>query len=430
MTARARRGIARFVALVVALVVAPMVLGTACTDLPTAETEAVTVQLSWVEAPAYFFIGEIMEVAVEARTPDGSRLVDPPIVWASGPGFAEPDDYRPAVVLLGADSGRARIRAMEPGSLKIRAGISPHQTRFVRDTLSFEAERVYGISELRIEGVGDDTAFHAIGVRAEALPVTVLDRHGQPLERRSMRIDRQGDEAIRADLADGALWIRTASVGTDTVVVSHRDCVGSCADTLVVTVDQVPAAVVAWDALPTARALGDTLRLRAGVLDSAGTTIPGVPVTWSAVDPADSTILQVVDPAAGRVLARGNGTTDLVVTYGELADTAAVTVEQAVDSVAVTMPADTLAVGDVDTATVTGVFDARGHPVPDAWITYGWATTLDGYVASVQGTGDQVTVTAEHEGSTSLSLSVESCGPLLECVTHRRTHSIWVTPPP
>ncbi|HEX7050968.1 MAG TPA: Ig-like domain-containing protein [Longimicrobiales bacterium] len=153
---------------------------------------------------------------------------------------------------------------------------------------------------------------------------------------------------------------------------------GETADTAVLTVEQMPAAL---EVSPDSATLvpGDTLRLTAAVTDSNGVAVEGAAVTWSSADEA----VVVVD-SAGRVDALSEGVARVTAKAGPAADTATITVgpepEPEPSTIEVSPGTVTFsAVGDsVQLSAV--VRDANGHEVEGAEAEW---SSADAVVATV-----------------------------------------------
>ncbi len=145
---------------------------------------------------------------------------------------------------------------------------------------------------------------------------------------------------------------------------------GPVADTIAVTVEQLPFALVIAPDTIVLNGAGDTLRVAGAVIDEGGSPIPGLAVTWSS---GDETVASV--SAAGLVTAVGAGTTTLEASSGALRASAPVTVTQTPASVTVTP--DTLRLQAVgDTATIAAVVrDATGSEIVGASVRWSSSDT-------------------------------------------------------
>ncbi|HKG95189.1 MAG TPA: right-handed parallel beta-helix repeat-containing protein, partial [Gemmatimonadaceae bacterium] len=103
---------------------------------------------------------------------------------------------------------------------------------------------------------------------------------------------------------------------------------GAVADTLRLAVADRATQVTVTPKTLTVPSVGDTLRLTASVLNSAGRTVAGAVPAWHSTDPGVTQVL-----ADGRVIGTGAGTARVVASYDPLADTVTVTVTNAPVSV-------------------------------------------------------------------------------------------------
>jgi choice-of-anchor B domain-containing protein len=155
-------------------------------------------------------------------------------------------------------------------------------------------------------------AFSALG-RQRTLEAAVLDAAGDTLP---------DTLATWAHLAAGVTSVTTQGVvtalaaGVDSIVAAA----GGVADTIVVTVLQVPATVAIQAPTTTLSALGATVTLSATVRDSNNRVVPGQAISWSSSNP---TVLPV-DPA-GRVTAARVGLAVITAASGSLTATLAMT---------------------------------------------------------------------------------------------------------
>ena len=118
------------------------------------------------------------------------------------------------------------------------------------------------------------------------------------------------------------------SVGNGEAVVVAK--AGSAADSAEVTVAQVVSAVTVSPEVLEFSALGDTLRLRAELVDANGYPVEGAVVAWSSDDAAVATV-----DASGLVSSVGNGEAMVVAAADPVSGTADVTVAQVVSAVTV-----------------------------------------------------------------------------------------------
>lgn len=151
------------------------------------------------------------------------------------------------------------------------------------------------------------------------------------------------------------------------------------ADTVRVTVTQVPSAVIVTPGSGAFTALNDETSYSAVVRDRNANVIPGASVAWSTSNAAVVTV-----SASGLVRATGNGTTDIRATSGSAVGIVPISVAQAVQTV--TVARDTLRLRFVgDTATIVATMkDRNGVVVAGAPVGF---ASADAGVATVSAAG-------------------------------------------
>lgn len=148
----------------------------------------------------------------------------------------------------------------------------------------------------------DELEFTALGATA-VMEVTARDRHGRPLEDRSVMWSAQPEGVVTVG-SDGT--VEAVATGTASVIA----LVGAVADTIPVTVTQRPHTVTLVEP-PAAVLVGQAVQLSADVHDAGGALITGASVVWSVVDgPAE------ID-AAGVLTATGHGTISVQASAGD-----------------------------------------------------------------------------------------------------------------
>jgi alpha-tubulin suppressor-like RCC1 family protein len=156
------------------------------------------------------------------------------------------------------------------------------------------------------------------------------------------------------------------------------------------------ASIAVTPANPTITALGATLQLSGQAQDANGSTIPGVTVTWSSINPAVAT----VDASTGVVTAVANGTAVITATApGGASGSTTVTVSQTVKTVAVN-PAGASLGGGSTTFTVS-VQDSLGSAIASPAVTW---TSLNPAVATVGVSTGEATAVAS--GQVAISATV------------------------
>ncbi len=158
--------------------------------------------------------------------------------------------------------------------------------------------------------------------------------------------------------------------------------------------DPSPAQVRLSESALTMRSIGETRQIGAIVFDQVGRVLASEQVTWASQQPAVATV-----SSDGTVTAVGDGLAVVTATAGTASGSVNVTVAQEADSVVVT-PSSLLLAGPGATDQLSAsVWDALGHVIPSAAITF---TSADTAIASVAPDG---TVTAVATGATTVSAS-------------------------
>jgi uncharacterized protein YjdB len=214
--------------------------------------------------------------------------------------------------------------------------------------------------------------------------------------------------------------VSTAGVVTarDTGVARIRASVEGKQDSATITVHIVPVAGVAIAPRDVTLHVGDTLRLTATSLDSAGHPLTGRSVLWSSSAPAKASV-----SAAGLVSALDTGLALIRASVEGKQDSTTFTMRiVAVAAVAVAPGGDTLSVGDTLRLNAT-VLDSAGRPLTGR--TVFWASS-DPNRATVSATGlvtvrdtgaVQITATSEARSATS-TLLLPACASLLTAVAN------------
>ncbi len=144
------------------------------------------------------------------------------------------------------------------------------------------------------------------------------------------------------------------------------------------TPEPTPSAVRVTPTADTLKALGDTLRLQAEVLDEYDQAISGAFVAWTSDDTSVATVNRT-----GLVRAIGNGTATILAQAGSASASTQIVVEQAVATLGVSPSSLTLWVGDTERMEASAL-DARGNEVPD--VAFEWSSS-DTTVATVDDSG-------------------------------------------
>lgn len=403
--------------------------GSGCVDLPTADSGQVPVELAFAALPE-LLVGDTVELRVTATDPAGNVLADPPIGWSSLRFSDQPPTYLPPVI-VGQDNGWIRFHLSEAGLFGVTASIDGAHPVFGGASDSIQGRILHRLSSLEIVGLGPDTLITYALPGSLEFTVEARDHRNRLRDPRGhLSVDRRGDGVIQYADYYYSLVIGLNGEGSDTLFLEFQDCEGSCADTLVVTVDLQPAYI--GMAPHFARSLGDTVQLTAAVYDSGGTEIVGAPVRWSLSAPGDSAVLELIDAESGLAIARANGIVGALVESEGVTGSGDVTVEQRADSVAIELSRDTLyGLNGADTilAAVALVGDARGNPIPHSWIQgHDWWGTSN---LDVIPTGSEAAVLAEeYYGAGEVWVTVVACGPLLPCSNASGKRVVFINPPP
>ncbi|MDE0394689.1 MAG: Ig-like domain-containing protein [Gammaproteobacteria bacterium] len=214
-------------------------------------------------------------------------------------------------------------------------------------------------------------AFSALGDTA-TLTATVKDAAGHTVA--DAAVTWASSDPGVATVAPNGL-VTAMGNGSATVTAAA----GPVSDSVTVIVQQVPASVEVSPSELTFVALGDTASLTATAYDATGHTVADTEVTWAGSDPGVAMVT-----ANGLVEAVGNGSATITATAGPVLGSATVTVHQVPASVEVS-PSELTFVALGDTASLTAMaYDATGHTVADAEVT--WASS-DPAVATVAANG-------------------------------------------
>ena len=222
------------------------------------------------------------------------------------------------------------------------------------------------------------------------LNATVLDRSGQAIPGVSVSWTSSDESVVTVD-ATGLVTATGNGATSITAAVTGTSVSGSAQ----VTVAQQPSEIALSPEQQSFRALGDTVRLTARVLDANGHVVEDAALDWVSTDPS---VVSVDD--AGLVTAVGEGSASVLATSGPAEGSADFSVEQQVAAVQLSPTPDTLrALGTTVQLTATGL-DANGHAT--AATGFVW-TSADAAVATV---GDTGLVTAVGNGSTAITAAL------------------------
>lgn len=154
----------------------------------------------------------------------------------------------------------------------------------------------------------------------------------------------------------------------------------------------VPTRITITPASATLNAIGQTVQLRASVVDANNNAIPGATVSWTSANTAVATV-----SAQGLVTAVANGSTQVSARSGNLTGQANVTVAQTASRVTITPASATLNEIGQTVQLKASVVDAKNNPVPGAVVSWSSANTA---IATVNAQG---LVTAVANGMTQIT---------------------------
>lgn len=177
---------------------------------------------------------------------------------------------------------------------------------------------------------------------------------------------------LRADTS-----ILAVGTGTTRVIATS----GPAADTMAVTVTNLPVLVDIIPTVDSIRALGDSIALEVNIRNSLGDVLPSTSVTWSADDPVVARV-----SASGVVGARAVGTTWVRAAGGTARDSMQLVVSNEVTGLTITLAVSGVA-ATVDTMTANGqqlaytatATNALGVVVPG--VTVSWTSTAPAAVS-------------------------------------------------
>ena len=218
------------------------------------------------------------------------------------------------------------------------------------------------------------------------LTATAFDRNNNPITDASPTLTSL-DPGI-AQVNTATRTVTGIAIGTARIA-ADEDLI---ADTVNVTVANLPTKLSLSVDSAVMNSVGDTLRLTVTFTNALGGTVTGVPPTWFS---SDTTILSVATQD-GRVVALRRGAARIIATYLTLADTAVITVTNAPASIQILAHTDTLhSLGDTLTIPIN-IRNTRNASVPSTSVT--WSVDNTG-IATVSPSG---TVTGVSVGRTTV----------------------------
>ena len=223
------------------------------------------------------------------------------------------------------------------------------------------------------------------------LNTTVLDQNGQAIPGVSVSWTSSDESVATVDAA--GLVTATGNGTTSITATVTGTAVSGRAE---VTVAQQPRQITLSPEQESFRALGDTIRVTARVLDANGHVVEDAVLDWVSSDPS---VVSVDD--SGLVTAVGEGSASVLATSGPAEGSADFSVEQQVAVVQLSPAPDTLrSLGSTFQLTATGL-DANGHATGVTGFVW---TSADDSVATVNDVG---LITAVGNGSTDVTAALQ-----------------------
>ena len=223
------------------------------------------------------------------------------------------------------------------------------------------------------------------------LQVALADGTGNTLPTTGRVITYTSNAPTVASVSSAGV-VTALSAGSADIVVT---CEGKTA-TATITVT-VPA-VASVDVTPSSSTLstGGTVQLTAVAKDAGGTTIPGIPITWSTSDGLVATV-----NTTGLVTAVAAGSASITATAGSVLGIATVSVTAASSIGSVTVSPSTSSLIDGQTVVLTATpRDGSGNPVSNPSVT--WSVS-NGKASLSTSTGTSVTATARDSGGVTVT---------------------------
>ena len=368
-------------------VLAIAVILSACTDSPAPTPEpaptatptpeparptAVTVSPATAELTA---LGTTEQLRVEVRDQDSDVMIGVTVPWTTSANSVAMVDAAGVVTAVGtgtatitASAGAASGSAVVTVTQEVASmEVSPAMTELTAwgETVQLTAEA--------FDANGHGVAGAAISWESADAPVATVDAAGV---------------------------VTAVGTGTATITASA----GAASGSAVVTVTQEVASMEVSPAMTELTAWGETVQLTAEAFDANGHGVAGAAISWESADAPVATV-----DAAGVVTAVGTGTATITASAGAASGSAVVTVTQEVASMEVS-PAMTELTAWGETVQLTAeAFDANGHGVAGAAISWESADALVAEVNAiglVSGTGEGVATITASAGAASGSAMV------------------------
>ena len=298
-------------------------------------------------------------LAVRATDDRGNGLGGVPVTWTVKSGGGAIVEAATTTDAQGTATARWRLgpsAGMQQASAAI-SGLAP---------VSFTAQATPAAA-IRIRFAADTLRFDA-GRDSVLLQLTAEDQYGNVLQPAAQFVV---EDASIVEVRNGYAISRRS--GRTRITATS----GTVSATIGVRVDQVPVRIGIISTSDTINALGDTLTLRASLLDRNNVEIAGLPVIWATSDTLVTGSVQ-----NGRVIGLGLGAATVRATSGLFSAEKTIVVRQVPASLTLSHTRAASIAGD--TATVTAIVrDSNQVSIANALIQ--WASTDPGIVLTRAG---------------------------------------------
>lgn len=258
-----------------------------------------------------------------------------------------------------------------------------------------------------IGAIGSQRAFGAVA----------LDALGSPI---AGKVFGWSSNAAGVATIDPVTGVATAAGNGAATITATVDGVNG---TATLTVQQVIASITVGPSTSNLASFGQQVQLTAVARDSNANVISAPALTWA---PANGSIASVT--TAGLVTALGNGSTLVTATAANsVAGSATVNVAQVTASVVVTPGSAAFgAFGGAGRSFTAQARDANGNAI--AGKTFAWASTATGVAQVSPASGASTTVTAQSNGSATISATVDGQTGTAPVTVTQLAASVLLTP--
>ncbi|MDE0073447.1 MAG: Ig-like domain-containing protein [Gammaproteobacteria bacterium] len=335
-------------------------------------------------------LGQTVHLTATVRDQTGAPMTGVAVNWASSDAGIVTVDASGVVTAVG--NGATNVTAtVRGGGASGSAAIAVEQQ----------------VAEVRL--TPDSLVLRAIGTTRQ-MSAEVIDANGHSVANAGVAWE-SSDEAVVTVSRDGLV---TATGNGSAQVTATADQASAVAD---FAVEQETAEVRLTPDSTVLRAIGDTLRMSAEVIDANGHSVAGARVAWESSDEAVVTVSR-----DGLVTATGNGSAQVTASTDGTSGVAELSVGQEAAEVRLTPDPQVLRALGGTLQMSAEVVDANGHPVADATVT--WASD-DESVVTVSSSG---LVTAVGNGSATVSASSDPVSATVNFTVEQEVASLTVSP--